>query len=112
MSDRTEDPGVRTAMPEFSQAERDYIFSVSASEERRSSLFGVVSAFAYYAPAIAIGAYGLWDGDFKVLGIGFLTLVASLVWGFAGEWGRRNALQTGVAIVVKLRRALEQPTSL
>ena len=97
----------RAALPDFTAEERSYIFAVGAHDNQDSGLYRTLSSAAYFLPSIAIGCYGLWDGSFKMLGIGFLTLVVSLIWGFYTEWRSAQLERTGRAIFAKLRKAME-----
>lgn len=97
----------RAALPDFTAEERSYIFAVGAHDNQDSGLYRTLSSAAYFLPSIAIGCYGLWDGSFKMLGIGFLTLIVSLIWGFYTEWRSAHLERTGRAIFAKLRQAME-----
>lgn len=97
----------RAALPDFTTEERSYIFAVGAHDNQDSGVYRTLSSAAYFLPSMAIGCYGLWDGSFKMLGIGFLTLIVSLIWGFYTEWRNAHIEQTGRAIFAKLRQAME-----
>lgn len=102
-----EDIDARAALPDFTVEERSYIFAVGPHDNEDGGLYRTLSSAAYFLPSIAIGCYGLWDGSFKMLGIGFLTLNVSLIWGFYTEWRSAHLEQTGRAIFAKLRQAME-----
>lgn len=102
-----EDIDALAALPDFTAEERSYIFAVGAHDNQDSGLHRTLSGAGYFLPSIAIGCYGLWDGSFKMLGIGFLTLNVSLIWGFYTEWRSAHVEQTGRAIFAKLRQAME-----
>lgn len=97
----------RAALPDFTAEERSYIFAVGAHDNQDGGLYRTLSGAAYFLPSIAIGCYGLWDGSFKMLGIGFLTLIVSLTWGFYTDWRSAHIERTGRAIFAKLRQAME-----
>ncbi|WP_183041847.1 hypothetical protein [Rhizobium sp. AG855] len=107
MSVGMRDSEPRTPMPEFTAEERGYIFAVAAEGHQDSGFYRTVSGAAYFFPSVVIGCYGLWDGSFKILGIGFLTLIVSMAWGFYTEWRTSHYERTGRAIVAKLRQAIE-----
>lgn len=102
-----EDNDARAALPDFTAEERSYIFAVGAHDNQDSGVYRTLSSAAYFLPSMEIGCYGLWDGSFKMLGIGFLTLNVSLIWGFYTEWRSAHVEQTGRAIFAKLRKAME-----
>lgn len=109
MSSDVQDTKPSVAMPEFTPEERNYIFAFAADDGRDGALYRSLSGAAYYLPSVAIGGYGLWDGSFKMLGIGFLTLIVSLGWGFFTEWrGGGYHERMGRSIVTKLRRAMDE----
>ena len=107
MSVSTKDRDARAALPDFTAEERSYIFAVGTQDNLDSGLYRTLSSAAYFLPSMAIGLYGLWDGSFKMLGIGFLTLIVSLIWGFYTEWRNAHIERTGRVIFAKLRRAME-----
>jgi hypothetical protein len=107
MSAQMQDSDDRASMPDFTAEERSYIFAVGAHDSQDGWLYRTLSGAAYFLPSIAIGLYGLWDGSFKMLGIGFVTLIVSLGWGFYTEWRSAHVEQTGRAIFAKLRQAME-----
>ena len=94
-------------MPEFTAEERSYIFAVGAHDNQDSGLYRVLSGAAYFLPSMAIGCYGLWEESFKMLGIGFVTLIVSLCWGFYTEWRNAHIERTGRTVFAKLRQAIE-----
>lgn len=97
-------------LPEFTDDERNYIRLVAADESGQGSMQRALGMLTFYLPSMVIGAYGLYDGSFKIVGVAFVTLSASLLWGFYGEWYAQNHDRTGRAIFAKLRQALEQKT--
>lgn len=71
----------------FTEEEKIYIDLVAATTDVTPGglRMKVVTNMVFFIPSIVIGCYGLYSADFKVLGIGFLTLLANLAWGFVGE---------------------------
>ena len=102
-----EDGDAQAALPDFTAEERSYIFAVGAHDNQDSGVYRTLSSAAYFLPSVMIGLYGLWDGSFKMLGIGFLTLIVSLGWGLYTEWRNAHLEQTGRAIFAKLRQAMD-----
>ena len=94
-------------MPQFTEEERRYIFAVAPDDSQDGGIYRAMSGAAYFLPSVAIGCYGLWDGSFKMLGLGFLTLVVSLGWGYYTELRHSHHERTGRAVIAKLRLAME-----
>ncbi|THV10942.1 hypothetical protein [Rhizobium rhizophilum] len=107
MSVDMQDSESRIPMPDFTAAERSYIIAVAADDSHDNGVYRTLSGAAYFLPSVAIGCYGLWEGSFKMLGIGFLTMIVSLAWGFYTEWRGSHHERTGRAIAAKLRQAME-----
>lgn len=107
MTEELQDRQAPLSMPQFTEEERSYIFAVAADDSQDGGIYRMLSGAAYFLPSAAIGCYGLWDGSFQMLGVGFLTLIVSLGWGFYTEWRGGHHERIGRAIVAKLRLAME-----
>jgi hypothetical protein len=103
-----EGEGMPSLQSLFTQEEKAYIDLVAATNDVTTAglRMKVVTNMVFYIPSIVIGVYGLFSADFKVLGIGFLTLLASYAWGVFGEIRGWYYDRLGHSVFCKIRSVI------
>lgn len=93
----------------FTDEEKAYIDLVAATNDTSDGglWMKVLSNLTFFAPSIVIGCFGLYLADFKTLGIGFLTLLASLIWGVVSEVRGFRYDRLGHSVIGKIRTAMK-----